>query len=98
MTSLETDPLIQRDLLEVRRFIQAQEVLQAMNLAKTLRQENPQERSLDDPSKLTDALNKVQSDLSKRTDLKWKKSFFVRENGRNFLNFMTPWFFKSGLL
>ena len=45
--------------MEVRRFIQAQEVLQAMNLAKTLRQENPQERSLDDPLKLTEALNQV---------------------------------------
>jgi guanylate kinase len=61
LETLESDPSIQRDLMEVRRFIQAQEVLQAMNLAKTLRQENPQERSLDDPLKLTEALNQSNS-------------------------------------
>ena len=43
----------------MRRFIQAQEVIQALNLAKTLRQENPHERSLDDPVKLSEALNQV---------------------------------------
>jgi hypothetical protein len=53
------DASVQNDLLLVRRFIEAQEVMQALNLSKTLRQENPQERSLDDPQKLTDALTQV---------------------------------------
>merc|ERR1712048_871251 len=61
LNSLESDGLVQNDLAQVRKFIQAQEVIQAMTLAKTLRRENPTERSLDDPKKLTEALNQSNS-------------------------------------
>lgn len=57
----ELNPDLTSDFDIVRSFIQSNEVQQAQTLAKTLREEFPGESSLDDPAKLTEALNQSQS-------------------------------------
>lgn len=54
-------PNLTQDIDVVRSFLYSHEVKQAQNLMKTLREEFPHERSLDDPALLSEALSKSQS-------------------------------------
>ena len=47
------------ELAQLRTFVQAAQVQKAHNLSLILRDEFPHERSLDDPAKLSDALQMV---------------------------------------
>lgn len=57
----QMSPNLIQDIDVVRSFLYSHEVKQAQNLMKTLREEFPHERSLDDPALLSEALSKSQS-------------------------------------
>ena len=59
MDSIEGSPGLISEIAQLRAFVQSQQVQKAHNLTQILRDEFPTERSLDDPHKLSDALQKV---------------------------------------
>merc|ERR1712227_261801 len=64
LDSIEGSPGLISEIAQLRSFIQSQQVQKAHSLAQILRDEFPTERSLDDPHKLSDALQKSQNPAS----------------------------------
>merc|ERR1712227_66540 len=64
LDSIEGSPGLISEIAQLRSFIQNQQVQKAHSLAQILRDEFPTERSLDDPHKLSDALQKSQNPAS----------------------------------
>ena len=59
LDSLESVPGLVSEIAQLRSFVQSSQVQKAHHLSQVLRDEFPTERSLDDPAKLSDALQMV---------------------------------------
>ena len=59
LAALDGTPGLVTELAQLRNFVAAASVQKAQNLSLILRDEFPHERSLDDPAKLSDALQMV---------------------------------------
>jgi len=64
LDSLESVPGLVSEIAQLRSFVQSSQVQKAHHLSQVLRDEFPTERSLDDPAKLSDALQMSENPAS----------------------------------